>query len=178
MAHRGGMTGRFTVAALSILAVVALVGTQGGSHARQAEAPADVRDRLEGTWVLEEWHHEGQVLRPPAVGGRWSNNDGVVMATFYRQSGGSFQSFAGYGTYEMTAETWGYAYERIQTTQGTSPEDAVVSVRVDGAMRSFDRSREGDTIVLTVGDDRREYDDQFFVFMPGGTVLRKYRKVQ
>ncbi len=45
-------------------------------------------------------------------------------------------------------------------------------------MRSFDLSREGDTIVLTAGDDRREYDDQFFVFMPGGTVLRKYRKVQ
>ena len=99
-------------------------------------------------------------LRPTLMSGD-SNNDGVVMATFYRQSGGSFQSFAGYGTYEITAETWGYAYERVQTTQGTSPEDAVVSARLGGAMRTFDLSREGDTVVLTAGDDRREYDDPF-----------------
>ena len=157
---------------------LALIVMPGGSRARQAEAPADVRERLEGTWVLEEWHHEGQVLGPPAVGGRWANHDGVVMATFYRQSGGTFQSFAGYGRYEIDADQWGYAYERVQTTEGTSPADAVVSTREGGMMRSFHLGREGDTIVLSAGDDRREYDDEFFTFMLSGSVLRKYRKVQ
>ena len=96
----------------------------------------------------------------------------------YRQSDGSYQSFAGYGQYEITAETWGYGYDRVQTAQGATPDDALLSVRDGGAMRSFSVSREGDTIVLLAGDDRREHDEQFFTFMPGGSVLRKYRKVE
>lgn len=154
------------------------VAVQTGNSARQAEAPAELRERLEGTWVLEEWHHEGRVLTPPAVGGRWSNQDGVVMATFYRQSDGSYQSFAGYGRYEMTADTWGYAYDRVQTAQGTTPEDAALTVREGGAMRSFSVTREGDTVVLLAPNDRREYDERFFTFMPEGSVVRKYRKVE
>ena len=54
------------------------------------------------------------MLQPPQVGGRWSNHDGVVMATFYRRSDGSFQSFAGYGTYAMDETTWSYEYERVR----------------------------------------------------------------
>ena len=158
----------------ALLAVV----VHAASSARQAEAPTELRDRLEGTWVLEEWHHEGRVLRPPAVGGRWSNQDGVVMATFHRQSDGSYQSFAGYGRYEITADTWGYAYDRVQTARGTTPEDAVLTVREGGAMRSFSVSQEGDTVVLLAEGDRREYDERFFTFMLEGAVLRKYRKVQ
>ena len=175
-----GFDVRSGVPPLLVWMAVALAGiaAHGSGSARQAEAPAELRERLEGTWVLEEWHHEGRVLTPPAVGGRWSNRDGVVMATFYRQSDGSYQSFAGYGRYEITAETWGYSYDRVQTAQGATPEDAVLSVRDGGAMRTFAVSREGDTIVLVAGDDRREYDERFFTFMPGGSVLRKYRKVR
>ena len=40
--------------------------------AAQSPAPADLRAALEGTWQLEEWHVEGQVLKPPQADGRWS----------------------------------------------------------------------------------------------------------
>ena len=165
-----------TTAVMLLLALL-LVSARTG-EAQSGDAPADVRARLEGTWVLEEWHHEGQVLRPPQVGGRWMNHDGVVMATFHRQSHGSFESFAGYGTYAMDASTWSYGYTRIERARGTSQADAVVTVEEDRPTRSYALDREGDTIVLTTGNDRREYDDRFFTYMIDGSVLRKYRKVR
>ena len=31
-----------------------------------------------------------------AAGGRWLNHDGVVVATFHRETAGGFESFVGY----------------------------------------------------------------------------------
>lgn len=159
------------------LALLLVAGQQAGD-ARQAGAPAEVRALLEGTWELEEWHVDGEILRPPQVGGRWLNHDGVVTANFHRQSGGSFESFAGYGTYEIGATTWAYTYLRIQTARGNAPEDATVTVRTGLPTRSFALTQHGNTILLEAPDDRREYDAETFTFAPGGRVLRKYRKVR
>ncbi len=144
--------------------------------AEQAEAPAELRSALEGTWELVEWHIDGEVFRPPEVGGRWSNNAGVVIATFHRDTAGGFESFVGYGTYEMDASNWSYTYERIETARGPSVGDATVNVG-SGEPRRFTIVREGDAIVLEGTNDRREYADGYFSFMPNGRLLRKYRKV-
>lgn len=165
--------GRRVVATLAVALLLTATGDAG-----QGEAPADVRASLEGTWELEEWHHDGRVLRPPQVGGRWSNHDGIVMANFHRVSGRSFESFAGYGTYEMDATTWSYAYERAQTASGPSPDEARVSVRTGLEMGTFKMTREGGKIILEAPNDRREYDGGAFLYMPNGQLLRKYRKVQ
>lgn len=155
-----------------------LLGLQPIARATQGEAPPELRALLEGTWELEEWHHDGQILRPPQVGGRWLNHDGVVTANFHRQSGGSFESFAGYGTYEITATTWAYTYLRTQTASGSSPEDAAVTVRTGAPARSFTLTRQGATVVLEAPNDHREYDAETFIYAPNGQVLRKYRKVR
>lgn len=160
------------------LALLAVVVSQGTGLAGQEAASTGLRVRLEGTWVLEEWHRDGEVLRPPQVGGRWSNHDGVVLATFFRQSHGSFESFAGYGTYAMDDSNWSYAYDRVQTARGASPEDAVVTVRENTPRRRFTIEREGELLVLEAEGDRREYDDTFFTYLVDGEVLRRYRKVR
>jgi len=61
--RRGGL-----LAACLFLALDA--GRSGASA--QGSAPADLRAAVEGTWQLEEWHVDGQVLRPPQADGRWS----------------------------------------------------------------------------------------------------------
>ena len=86
--------------------------------------PRELRSLLEGTWELVEWHVDGEVLRPPQAGGRWLNHDGVVVATFHRETAAGFESFVGYGTYEMDASNWSYTYERIQTASGPSSGEA------------------------------------------------------
>jgi len=171
---RGLLPGAAVVMAGTLLVLAATLG----GDARQAPVSDDIRMRLEGTWILEEWHHQGEVLRPPEVGGRWSNHDGVVMATFHRRSHGSFESFAGYGTYEIERDRWSYRYERVETARGTSPEDAVVTVQRDLSSRSFALSRSGDTVRLEAANDVREYDDSFFTYIVNGSVLRRYRKVR
>ena len=83
---------RFIVLALASVCFAA----QSPGLSGQAEAPAELRSLLEGTWELVEWHVDGEVLRPPEAGGRWSNHDGVVVATFHRETAGGFESFVGY----------------------------------------------------------------------------------
>ena len=131
----------------------------------------------EGTWELVEWHVDGEVLRPPQAGGRWLNHDGVVVATFHRETAAGFESFVGYGTYEMDASNWSYTYERVQTASGPSSGEAAVTVRSGGEPRRFTITRDGDAIVLEGTNDRREYADGYFSYMPNGRLLRKYRKV-
>ena len=145
--------------------------------AQQGEAPAELRSLLEGSWELVEWHVDGEVLRPPQAGGRWSNHDGVVVATFHRESPAGFESFVGYGTYEMDASNWSYTYERVQTASGPTAGEAAVTVRSGGVPRRFTIVRDGDAIVLEGTNDRREYADGYFSYMPNGRLLRKYRKV-
>lgn len=162
-----------------LLAAAAMVTTASElrPHA-QAPAPAsaDLRARLEGTWQLEEWHTGGQVIRPPQADGRWSNHDGVVMFTLNRTD--TAESTMGYGVYEMTADTWGYRYLRMQSTSGPLDGPFKVSVTPPGQMRSFKITREGERIVLTgAGDDRREYEGPFFTFKQKGQIIRKWRRV-
>ena len=52
---------RFIVLALASVCFAA----QSPGLAGQAEAPAELRSLLEGTWELVEWHVDGEVLRPP-----------------------------------------------------------------------------------------------------------------
>ena len=159
-----------------IIGLLCLLGQTPGV-AGQAEAPAELRALLEGTWELVEWHVDGEVLRPPQAGGRWLNHDGVVVATFHRETAAGFESFVGYGTYEMDASNWSYTYERVQTASGPSSGEAAVTVRSGGEPRRFAIVRDGDAIVLEGTNDRREYADGYFSYMPNGRLLRRYRKV-
>ena len=142
------------------------------------QAAADLRALLEGTFELEEWHLNGQVLRPPQIGGRWSNHDGVVLAIYHRAGPGGFESFAGYGTYKMEGSMWAYGYARTERAAGASAAEAKVTVTENAPVSTFKVSREGGTVVLERPNDRREYDATTFTFMPNGRTLRKYRKVQ
>lgn len=160
-----------------VLAPLLLAGQRADISA-QGQAPADVRALLEGTFELEEWHLDGQVLRPPEVGGRWSNHDGVVIAIYHRSGLKGFESFSGYGTYKMDASTWSYGYERVEVANGPLADQAKVTVRPAAPANTFKISREGGKVILERPNDRREYDATSFTFMPNGRTLRKYRRLK
>lgn len=169
----------------SLVAGVALVLTMAGERpsgvAGQDAAPADLRAALEGTWQLEEWHVDGQVLKPPQADGRWSNHDGVVLFMLHRATGTDAYSTMGYGLYEMDARTWSYRYTRMETSTGPVGGPANVSVTQPPAeMRSFTISRQGGKVILENADgtDRREYEDPSFTLIQRGQVVRKWRRVE
>ena len=161
--------------AAAVIAPLLLMFQQPGTAA-QRQAPADLKAVFEGTWELVEWHVDGRVLRPPEIGGRWSNNHGVVVANYHRTSNDAFESFAGYGTYEFDASNWTYTYERMQLAGGPSLDEATIAVRA-GAPQRFTITREASKVILEGTNDRREYVDGFFLYIPNGQLLRKYSKV-
>ena len=164
----------------SVTISVLLTIVQSGSVVvarMQGPAPPDVRALIEGSWQLEEWHLDGQVLRPPEIGGRRNDRDGVVVAIYQRSGPRGFESFAGYGTYRMDASSWTYGYERIENARGTSAADAKVTI-TQMAQTTYKLYREGAKIVVERPNDRREYKGDTFTYIANGKILRKYRKVR
>jgi hypothetical protein len=162
--------------AFAVAASITLLA-QPAAQSNQQSAPADLRAMLEGTWQLDEWHIDGQVLRPPQVDGRWSNHDGVVLVIFGRRDTG--QTTAGYGVYRITADTWSYGYTRMQRSIAPAGGQATVTVtEPDGAPRSFRIVRAPGKVILEgAGGDRREYDGTFFTLTQNGQIVRKWRKI-
>ena len=161
--------------AVALAAAIACLG-RPAAQSNPQPAPADLRAMLEGTWQLDEWHVNGQILRPPQVDGRWSNHDGVVLAVFSRRDTG--QSSAGFGVYQMTTDTWSYGYTRMQTTVAPPNGSPTVNVTEPKQMQSFKIIRvPGKVILEGAAGDRREYDNTFFTFTQKGQIVRRWRKV-
>jgi hypothetical protein len=165
-----------------LLALAPIVLTLQEAPAAQGSAPADIRRVLEGTWTLEEWHADGQVMRPPEMTGRWMVYDGIVMAIRHRNGPKNFESTAAYGEYRITADEWIYGYERSEDTLGPTPEEAKMRVRVTKPvpMQAWKIVRKGTKIVLEREKSLRwEFDGpDFTLYSTNGQVLRKYRKIQ
>jgi hypothetical protein len=147
----------------------------------QSEAPASVKAILEGTWTLEEWHVDGQVMRPPEMTGIWMVHDGRVMAIRHRDGPKSFESTAAHGEYRITADEWIYGYERSEDTTGPTAAESKLRVRVTlpVPMQAWTIRRDGAKLFLERDKSIRwEFDGPWFVlYAPDGKVLRKYRKV-
>ena len=171
--------------AVSIAAGCLLLATAGGAAAPRAQngmPPADVRDVIEGTWELIEWHVGDVVVRPPEMEGRWMVYDGVVMAIRHRTGPDDYHSTAGYGEYVWGPDTWTYGYERQEDWRGPTAETAELSLSgsIPIRMREHRITREGDLLILESDALRWEYD------VPGRTFLllgadrqpiRRYRKL-
>jgi hypothetical protein len=165
----------------AIIGIILLVGLQHSGVA-QSSAPADIRAVLEGTWTLEEWHAEGQIMRPPQMTGRWMVHDGVVMAVRHRDGPVSFESTGAWGAYRITATEWIYGYERSEDAAGPTAAEAKLRVRVTlpVPMQAWKIRREGAKLFLERENSLRwEFDGPWLtLYAADGQVIRKYRKIR
>jgi hypothetical protein len=151
------------------------------SATAQTPAPAELRAVLEGTWELEEWHAEGEIMRSPQMTGRWMVHDGVVMAIRHRDGPKSFESTAAYGEYRITSTEWIYGYARSEDATGPSASDSKMRVRVTVPvpMLAWQIKRDGTKVILEREKSIRwEFDGPVFnLFGADGQLIRKYRKI-
>lgn len=165
-----------------VSAILPLVLALQQTGAAQTAAPADLRAVLEGTWELEEWHTESQIMRPPHMTGRWMVHDGVVVAIRHRDGPKSFESTAAYGAYKITATEWIYGYERSEDATGPTADEAKMRVRVTLPipMQAWKIKRAGSKVFLERDKSLRwEFDGpSFTLYGADGQVIRKYRKVE
>ena len=161
-----------------ILVPLILAARQDGTSA-QSQEPAEIRAVLEGTWELEEWHADGEIVRSPQMEGRWMVHDGIVMAIRHRDGPKSFESTAGYGAYKITATEWIYGYERSEDASGPTAAEAKLRVRVTKPipMQAWKIKREGSKLVLDRENSHWEFEGRYFTLMSNGQIVRKYRRV-
>ena len=157
--------------------VLVMLGAQRSSAMMQSAVPADLRATLQGTWQLEEWHVDGQVLRPPQADGRWSLHDGVVMFILHRAD--RAESSAGFGTYRLDATTWSYGYTRMQRTTGALDGPVTFTVTPPATqLQSFTITRgPGGKVTLDSPGAQHEYEGPFFTLRQKGQIVRKWRRI-
>lgn len=144
--------------------------------------PAEVRNIIEGTWRLVEWHVDGRVLRPPEMEGRWMVYDGWVMAVRHREGPDGYESTAGYGPYHWGPTSWTYGYERSEDRRGPTSDDAALRV-TEIPMRTFEITRDGDHLILEDADQslRWDYDIAARTFKLSGRnqrTIRVYQRIE
>ena len=153
-------------------ATLILATTAHAADSTQAKAA------MEGNWQLEEWHSDGEILRPPQTDGRFSVRDGVVMVLMHRDLNGTRKSNYGYGTYAFTGDTWTYGYDRyviftdnsLSVTSGPGPFDGkrTFQIKYDGGKTILDNEN-GRWVFVFEGDT--------FTYFDKGKPVRKWRKI-
>jgi hypothetical protein len=170
------------------LAVVFLLGCllSVSAHA-QATQIGRAKALMEGTWQLDEWVVDGEVLKPPQADGRLSQHDGVIMIMMSWSRPSMRKFFYGYGTYLFTESTWSYEYDRYVAF---ADEGGKVSLSERGAAerstragfegrRIYQMKFDGDRLVLEHEGGQRQliYEGDMFSYVEHGKPLRKWRRV-
>ena len=109
------------LSALGVL-VFASIATLGRGEETSIEASKSV---IEGIYVLQEWHRNGEILRPPLVDARFVLLNGRIMfISDDRAKEPNRKTVAGYGVDLLEVGKFSYRYEGFsvvtQTADGTS----------------------------------------------------------
>src|SRR5258707_456654 len=116
--------GRQVSATLQIFGVLAFTSFVTLSRAEEASVEA-LKTGIEGMYVLEEWHRNGKILRPPLIDGRAVLlNNRLMFMVHDRSQESDKTTIAGYATYVLEPGKFSYSYEELtvvtQTAAGTS----------------------------------------------------------
>jgi len=118
------------------MALFSLVASTGG----QELSVQDVKARIEGVYVLQEWRRDGKTFRPPLVDARSVLLDGrIVFVAHDHARTGTKTTLVGYGTYSLEPGKFSYGYERWLTitrdANGTSVSDEIFAGRREFAVK-------------------------------------------
>src|SRR3954471_4186150 len=85
----------------------------GSSHAEEISLDA-LKARITGLYTLEEWHKDGEVLRPPQVDGRFILINGTIMTILDNKLQPLSRGTSVYiGRYELTSDKFSYGYDTV-----------------------------------------------------------------
>ncbi len=165
-------------AALRFLVALSLVLFGAFAQAEEASVEA-IKARIEGVYVLEEWHRNGEVDHPPLVDFRTVLLNGRIMYFGHdRANETNKRTIAGFGTYILEPGKFSYSYES-QSWVTETPSGVTVSEKL-----LFEGLR---TFAVTIENNefhfRATNGPQEFRFTPDGMsygddkVLRVFRRV-
>ena len=167
-------TSLFSALILVVLLVLPLACASTGQKRRLNE----VKSKVEATWILEEWHMKGEVVRPPKVDGRFIAHDNVCVTILLNRAVEEPWSYYTYGNYTWDAST--FSMQFIETSFFKESASGITLSRkltFDGKLKSFAISTENNKLEMRA-DDGTEIiiDGDTLIFGKNGKITRIWRR--
>src|SRR4051812_6341148 len=101
-------------------AILTFTSFMGLARAEEASVAA-LKARIEGVYSLQEWHRNGEVLRPPLIDGRLVLlNNRLIFIVHDRAQESNQMTLAGYSTYILEPGKFSYSYEALSVVTKTA----------------------------------------------------------
>ena len=172
-AHQSA-TSLFSALILVALLILPLACASSGQKRRLNE----VKSKVEATWILEEWHMKGEVVRPPKVEGRFIVHDNACVVILLNRAVEEPWSVYTYGKYTLDASTFSMQFNETSFFK-ESASGITVSHKLtfDGKMKSFAISTENNKLQMRA-DDGLEItaDGDTLIYGSKGKITRIWRR--
>jgi hypothetical protein len=148
----------------------------------EAASVTELKAIVEGVYILDEWHNDGKVFRPPQVEARFVllNGNNVFLAVNKMQEANQV-TIAEFGVYTLQVDSFAYCYDNVSTITQTANDAAVSHTLLWEGMRNFAVTQEGDTVRFR----SRSAEQAEFLFTTGGMryseggqLLRAYHRAK
>ena len=167
-------TSLFSALILVALLILPLACASTGQKRRLNE----VKSKVEATWILEEWHMKGEVVRPPKVDGRFIVHDNTCVTILLNRAVEEPWSYYTYGKYAWDAST--FSMQFVETSFFKESASGIIVRRkltFDGKMKSFAISTENNKLQMRA-DDGTEIivDGDTLIYGSKGKITRIWRR--
>ncbi len=167
-----------TLSALKAIAILAFASMAAPCQSEEASVEA-IKAAIEGAYVLEEWHRDGTILRPPLVEARTVLLNGLLMFIAHdRAQEDNKTRVAGYAKYILEPGKFSYTYEGwTAVTQKASGPSVSEDVPWQG-LRTFTASVENHEIRFRATNGPQEFKfTASGLSYSDGKQTRVYRRV-
>jgi hypothetical protein len=164
---------------LPIILVVLLILPLSCASFGQKRKLNEVKSKVEATWILEEWHMKGEVVRPPKVDGRFVIHDNVFVVMLLNRAGEEPWSYYGFGKYTLDASTFSMGFDETSFfKESTSGVTVSRKLTWDGEMKSFGLDMENNQLHMRTADGSLELivDGNSLIYKQSGEIARIYRR--
>jgi hypothetical protein len=172
-AHQSA-TSLFSALILVALLILPLACASSGQKRRLNE----VKSKVEATWILEEWHMKGEVVRPPKVEGRFIVHDNACVVILLNRAGEATSSYYTYGKYTLDASTFSMQFDETSFfKESTSGITVSRKLTFDGKMKSFAISKENNKLEMRADDGTEAtVDGDTLIYGSKGKITRIWRR--
>ena len=139
----------------------------------------EVKAKVEGTWILEEWYMKGEAVDPPKVEGRLIFNDNAFALILLNRAGEFPSSYYGYGKYTLDPSTFSMKFDGVEFfRESTSGITVSRDLLWEGKMKYFAIRPENNKLHMRCDDIDFDLivDGDTLTLKQGGKIARTYRR--
>jgi hypothetical protein len=158
---------------------IVMVGVFSAHAALGASVP-ELKRMIEGFYVLEEWHMDGRVERPPRVDGRFVLKEGAVITVLLNNANETDKtSTTLFGSFVLDETSFSFRYDTRSSFRETASGISRLPPPASAGMRKFYISAQGTALHLKSDQLQQEFllENDMLTYSENGKVLRVWRRL-